>query len=270
MLGVTTSNFSAPFALRLLQGLVLPGDQHVALVLPHEGDRGVASAGIEDLHVLIKLADKLLRLLLGRLDGLGLLGIVKLAEIAQFAMQRKSPGRQVIPAGAARRLGMRRNDLHARLDQVVPVVNALGIALANQEENRRHVRTVVVGQLLGAGLPILGQQALLGDGVDVIGQGQGDHRGFRTIDHAAGLLARSAVRRMDRHRLAGRFLPVLGESGVILLIQLPRRIVRHVQQFLAAAWPVEEPQPESSTMPPSKARTAAKERSEATVIFHTS
>ena len=86
---------------------------------------------------MIKLADKLLRLLLSRLDGLGLLGIVKLAEIAQFAMQRESPGGQIIPTGAARRLGMRRNDLDTRLDQVVPVANALGIALANQEEDGR-------------------------------------------------------------------------------------------------------------------------------------
>ena len=91
MLGVTTSNFSAPVPLRLLQGLVLPGDQHVALVLPHEGNRGVASAGIEDLHVMIKLADKFFRLLLGRFDRLGLLGIAKLAEIAQFALLARIP-----------------------------------------------------------------------------------------------------------------------------------------------------------------------------------
>ena len=130
---------------------------------------------------------------------------------------------------------MRRNDLDARLDQVVPVANALGISLADQEENRRQVRTVVVGQLLGTGLPILGQQALRGNGIDVIGQGQGNHRGLRTIDHAAGLLARSAVRRMDRHILAGRLLPVLGESDIIFLIQLSGRVVGHVQKLLAPA-----------------------------------
>ena len=43
MLGVTTSNFCRARPLRLLQGLVLPGNQHVALVLAHEGNRGVAA-----------------------------------------------------------------------------------------------------------------------------------------------------------------------------------------------------------------------------------
>ena len=92
---------------------------------------------------------------------------------------------------------MRSDNLNARLDQVVPVADALGIALANQEEDRRQVGTVVVGQLVGTGLPIFGQQALLGDRIYVVSQGPGDYRGFRTIDDAAGLLARSAVRRMD-------------------------------------------------------------------------
>jgi len=51
MLGVTISYLGRSLALRLLQGLVLPGKQDVALVLSRESDRGIAGPGIENLHV---------------------------------------------------------------------------------------------------------------------------------------------------------------------------------------------------------------------------
>jgi len=45
----------------------------------------------------------------------------------------------------------------------------------------------------------------------------------------AGLGARSAVRLLDGHRLAGLGFPVGGEGLVIGLVELTRRIVGHVE-----------------------------------------
>ena len=71
--------------------------------------------------------------------------------------------------------------------------------------------------------------------VDVIGQGEGDDVGLQSVDDRAGLLARSAMRLLDRDCLAGLRLPVFGESLVEILIQLPRRIVGNIQQRHLAA-----------------------------------
>jgi hypothetical protein len=90
--------------------------------------------------------------------------------------------------------------LDARLHQVVPVLDALGIALAHQEHDGRGVGRGVLRQAL---LPVGGDQlALVGDGVDVIGQRQGDDIGLQAVDHRAGLLARAAVRLLDLEGLA--------------------------------------------------------------------
>ena len=83
-------------------------------------------------------------------------------------------------------------------------------------------------------LPV-GRQGLaeFGDFVDVIGQGQGHDVGTQTVDHPTGLLARAAVGLLDFHRVAGMILlPELDEFGVVVLIQLTRRVIRHVEQFV--------------------------------------
>ncbi len=103
-----------------------------------------------------------------------------------------------------------------------------GISLPDEEHDGRRVGGAVVGQ---TGLPVGRQRpCLLGDLVDVVGQRQGDHVGLQAVDHRAGLLARAAVRLPNGHVLSGLALPVGGELGVEVLVELPRRIVRHVEQ----------------------------------------
>ena len=62
-----------------------------------------------------------------------------LGLVAAVGLQRPAQGRQVVPARAARGLGVRRDDADAGLDQVGPVVDALRIALAHHEQDGRGV-----------------------------------------------------------------------------------------------------------------------------------
>ena len=119
--------------------------------------------------------------------------------VAARLLQRVAPGRQVVPARAARGLGVGRDHRDAGLHQVVPVLDALGVALAHQEHDGRGVGRAVVRQPL---LPVRRQQPGLGDGVDVVGQRQRDHVGLQPVDDRARLLARAAVRLLDGHVLA--------------------------------------------------------------------
>ena len=73
------------------------------------------------------------------------------------------------------------------------------------------------------------QLRFLGDRVDVVGQRQRHDVGLQPVDHRAGLLARSAVRLLDRDRLPGLRLPIPCERGVVVLVQLARRIVGDVE-----------------------------------------
>ena len=91
-------------------------------------------------------------------------------------------------------------------------MDPLGIALADQEDDGRGVGGGVVRQ---PALPVGRQKArLLGDGVDVGGERQGDHIGLQAADHRQRLLARAAVALVDGHVLAGPLLPVAGEQGL--------------------------------------------------------
>ena len=74
------------------------------------------------------------------------------------------------------------------------------------------------------------QTAVLDQGIHVRSQTQGHHVGIQAVDHRAGLLARAAMRLLDRHILTGLGLPVLGEGLVVLHIQLARRVVGDIQQ----------------------------------------
>ena len=108
--------------------------------------------------------------------AVGLGGVVQLRQVAELALQGPGPGGEVVPARAARRLRVRRDHLHARLEQVAPVADPLGVPLAHQEDDGRGVGRAVVGQAL---LPVGGQQlALVGDGVDVVGEREGDDIGL--------------------------------------------------------------------------------------------
>ena len=151
---------------------------------------------------------------------------LRLVGGAEF-LQRIAPGRQIIPARAAGGLRIRRDDADAGLDQIVPVLDALGIALAHQEHDRRGVGRRILRQPL---LPVRGDQALGGDGVDVIGQRQRDDVGLQAVDHGARLRAGAAMRLLDLDALAGFLLIGRGERLVEIRIELARRIVGHVEQ----------------------------------------
>ena len=192
-------------------GLVLPRHQHVALVALRKRDGRAACAGVQHGHVAIQLGHKVL--------GLGVPAVFALG---------KFPCRQVVPARAARGLGVGRDHLHIRAHQVVPVLDALGIALAHHQHDGGGVGRAVVRQAL---LPILGDPATVGvQRIGVARQRQRGYVGVQPVDDGAGLLARAAVALLDGHVLAGLGLPVLGKRLVELHIQLARRVVRHIEQ----------------------------------------
>src|SRR6185369_8726245 len=125
-------------------------------------------------------------------------------------------GRQVVPAGAAGGLGIGGDDRDTRLHQVVPVFDLFGIALTHQEDDGGGVGGAVVGQFL---LPARLDQGLLGDGVDVVGQSQGDHISLEAVDDSTGLFAGTAMGLFDGDVVTGFTLPVRSESLVEICVQ---------------------------------------------------
>ena len=138
------------------------------------------------------------------------------------------PRGEVVPARAARRLRIRRDDADAGLDQVAPVLDALRVALSHEEHDRRGVGRAVLRQAL---LPAGVHEAALLDGVDVVGERERGDIGIEAVDDRPRLGAGSAVRLLHRHGLPGLLAPVLGERRVELGVQLARGIVGHIQQL---------------------------------------
>ena len=113
-------------------------------------------------------------------------------------------------------------------DEVVPVLDALRVALAHQEDDRRGVGRGVVRQLrLPVGRDLAG---LRGDRVDVAGERQRHHLRLEAVDHRARLRARAAVRGLDVERRVALGLPVRVERLVELAVELARRVVGDVEQ----------------------------------------
>ena len=114
------------------------------------------------------------------------------------------------------------------LHQIVPILDPLGIALADQEDDGRGIGRAVVGIFR---LPVrIDRLALADDGVDVIGERQGHHIGVEAVDHRPRLGAGAAVRHLDRHGVAGLLLPVFREERVIGLVELAGRVVGDIGQ----------------------------------------
>src|SRR5262245_64213118 len=128
----------------------------------------------------------------------------------------KSPGGEVVPAGAARSFRVRRDDLDAVFDEVIPILDVLRISLSYQEDDGRGVGRGIVPQSL---LPILGEEAGLGDLVDVALKRERHHVGLQPVDDGAGLLARSAMRLLDRYSVAAFRFPGLDEGGIHVLVE---------------------------------------------------
>ena len=213
MLGRDDLELVLPHLLDQVIRLVLPGEEHVADPALRERDRRSTRARVEHRHVLVERADELLDLRL----------------VAAELLLRPGPRRQVVPARAARGLGVRRHHAGPRLGEVAPVLDAARVALAHDEHDGRRVGRRVVGQAL---LPAaLDAARVLGDGVDVERQRQRRDVGLEAVDDRARLLARSAVRLVDVDRLPGLLLPLRRERLVDVLVQLARRIVGDVQQL---------------------------------------
>ena len=117
--------------------------------------------------------------------------------------------------------------LDAALGQIVPVLDALGIALAHQEHDRRSVGRSIERQPL---LPIRRKPAFGRNGVDVIGERQRDDIRLQAVDHRARLRAGPAMRLLDLDALAGLLLISSRERLVEVGIEFARRIIRHVEQ----------------------------------------
>jgi hypothetical protein len=80
-------------------------------------------------------------------------------------------------------------------------------------------------------LPIGGDEfRLLGNGVNVVGECQGHDIRFQAIHPRLGLLGGATMRLLNGDHLAVFFLPVLGEGGVEVLIQLACRIIGNIQE----------------------------------------
>src|SRR6185312_4000538 len=95
-------------------GFILPGDEDVADAALDERRRRTASTRVEHRDVLVELGDKLLRLVGA---AILLVGVV--------------PSSEIVPLRAARGLRIRRDDRDTFLSEIVPVLDALRIALAD-------------------------------------------------------------------------------------------------------------------------------------------
>ena len=80
-------------------------------------------------------------------------------------------------------------------------------------------------------LPVVGQQlGVLGDGVDIGRQRQGDDIGLQPVDHGAGLGARAAIGGVERDRVAGLGFPLRGKAVAQILVKLAGGIVADIEQ----------------------------------------
>src|SRR5439155_7414424 len=192
-------------------GLVLPREEHVAYAALDERGGRSARAGVEHGYPLVQLGH----------EGAGL------RLIAAGLLQRVAPGREVVPPRSARGLGVCGDDRDAWFEQVGPVLDALRVAFAHDEYDRRRIRRAVLGKPF---LPAGRDEAAFLDGVDVVGQGQRDDVGLEAVDDRSGLLARAAMRLVDGDRLARLLLVARDERGVDRLVQLARRVVGDIQQ----------------------------------------
>src|SRR5262249_30231333 len=144
------------------QSLVLPRDENVPDATLDEADRRSARAGVEDRDVAEQARHELLR-----------------ARIAPLLLHGVAPGGEVVPPRAAGGLWVRGDDRDAGTAEVLPVLDLLGVPLAHEEDDRRGAGRTVIGKTR---LPVRGEQALLGDRVDVVGERERHDVGLEPVD----------------------------------------------------------------------------------------
>ncbi len=176
-----------------------------------EGRGGAAAAAVEHRHVGEQL---------GRRTRAPARRVPRL-------LQRVAPGRQVGVAAVAGGLGVRHDHLQAGLDQIVPVLDALGVALAHQEHGGRGVGRGVVREALA---PVGGHQAARSTRKSMSGAW------FMVTTSASSPSATACACLLEPpcdwligDRLAGLGLPVGDEGRVDVLVELARDVVGHVE-----------------------------------------
>ena len=192
--------------------LRLKGNQHIANVALQEDGGGVAPALGQHRHVLEQFAHKLRRLRVGT---------------AGFA--HVAPGRQVGHAAIAAGLGVDHNHLDIGFDQIVPVLDAFGVAVAGQKQHGGGGGRGVVREFSG---PVLGYQTAIGQKLHVGGGVHGDDISVEPVVDGTCLCAGTTVGLVDLDVLAGGLLVVRDKRGVEILVELARYIVGRVEQGL--------------------------------------
>src|SRR5204863_2381853 len=180
----------------LLRGdrLVLVGDQHVAVARGEVVQR-VAAALVLDLHVL---GDQLVEV-----------GEPRLRVLAGVALG--AVGRQQVPLRGPGGEGVRREDLDTWLEQVIPRVDVLRVALAHDQrhDGPRHQPVRRRGGPVRRHQPVLDQPRDVG-----LQRERHDVRGQPRLDRPA-LVARRPVGLRERHALALRRLAERGDQLVV-------------------------------------------------------
>ena len=179
-------------------GFAFERDVHVAETLLRKRRRGGAGARIEHGGALVELGDERLGILLGATAG-----------------HHGTPGGEKTVFSVAARLRVGRDDRNVALHEVRPVLDALRIPLADDEDDDGVIghRLVVV-----AVLPIGSHEPRLCDGLDIGPNGERDDVGIEAVDHGARLAPRGGVRLLDRHTPAVLSLIRLREGVVDLAV----------------------------------------------------
>src|SRR3954464_12539746 len=184
-----------------LLALLLGGDR---LVLVRDED--VAGAGrevVERLAAGLVLDDDVLG------DELAQVGEPGGRDIAAAAL--RPVGGHDVPLRRAARERVRREDLDARLEQVVPRADVLRVALADDEADDR-LRDEALRR---RARPVLGDEPVLDEAVHVRRERERhDVGGEARLDRSA-LVARGAVGLAERHAVSGRRLLEAGDHLVV-------------------------------------------------------
>ena len=173
-----------------------------------EGGGGGAAAGVEDRHVVEQLGDEFLHL--------GVVAVERFLGVGG--------GRQIGVARIAGGLRVREDHLDVVADEVGPVLDVLGIAGADEEGRQRIEGRGLVGEIL---LPVVGDEAVLDQEVDVGDLVEGDDVGLQPLDDGARLLGGAGMRLVDGDaRMGGDERLVLGGE------QLACDVVGGVEQLV--------------------------------------
>ena len=113
---------------------------------------------------------------------------------------RRAVGSHHVPARAARGEGVGRHHLHARLDEIRPVRDVLGVPLAHDDHDDRVGHEAVCRVLV----PASRHEPRLDQPFDVGGEREVDHVGVQAADDGAALFARAPIGLLEAHALARR------------------------------------------------------------------